>query len=510
MSSRPSDFLFKLIKSLTRAEKRYYKIAEEAFNPLENKITVHIFDAINNQDEYNDEALKKKFGNTFNTTNKSRVYDSILRSLDAFHANSSIDAQIKHDLHCAEILYKKGLYDQCAKLLMSTKKMAQKYERHSGLFEINLWEKKIIEKDNYSGKTEKDINSFLHDDLLIGEKVKNFNDYWNIKSRLFMILNKRGKVRNQEELANFKSIIDNTLLKTVESALSTETKYLFNHIYSAYYFGVGDYTNCSDFLKRNVDLIETNIPIFEEEPNIYFSVLTNIIYVSSQLKNYDDTFMYLRKLREVPQKFNVDKNEDMELKLFSSANSIEITIYNQLGEFERAIELVPKIELGLLKYADNLNKVRVAYFCSCIAIAYFGVAQYQQALKWNNKILNNKDIDDVEEAHCHAEMFNVIVHIELKNDKIIPYMLASAQRYLKNKKRVYKFENVFLNFVGKMIKEKNKAASKDLYQQFLDDINQLRLDAFESRAFEHFDYVSWAESKLSSFTFRDIVEQKAK
>ena len=510
MSNKASDSLHKLIRSLTASEKRAFKLFASRHTSADQNQYVKLFDAIDEQESYHEPALLKRFGTKQFSIVKGRLYDSILRSLDAFHSNSSIDAQLKRDLHCAEILYKKSLYDQCSKLLVSAKKIAQKYERHSSLLEIYMWEKKLIEKDNYSGMTEEDINRFLTEDKVIGEKVKNFNDYWNIKSRLFMILNKRGKVRNPEELENFKKIIDNTLLQTEASALSIETKYLYNHIYSAYYFGVGDYQNCYEYLRRNVELVEGNVHIFEEEPNIYFSVLTNITYVCSQLKDYEHVFMFLKKLREVPQKFEISKNEDLEIKLFSSAYSIEMTIYNNLGEYEKALELVPKIEEGLEKYAGNLNKVREAYFCSSIANACFGAEKFSNALRWNNRILHNKAIDEIEDAHCFAEIMNVVIHLELKNDDIIPYTMKAAQRYLKAKKRVYKFETVFFNFISNLLREKDPSKTNLAYKELYDELSKLKDDPFEHTAFEYFDFISWAESKVKKIPFREIVEEKAK
>ncbi|HEY6162916.1 MAG TPA: hypothetical protein VI112_16925 [Bacteroidia bacterium] len=510
MSNKASDSLHKLIRSLTASEKRAFKLFASRHTLAEQNQYVKLFDAIDGQETYHEPALLKRFGTKQFSIVKGRLYDSILRSLDAFHSNSSIDAQLKRDLHCAEILYKKSLYDQCSKLLVSAKKIARKYERHSSLLEIYMWEKKLIEKDNYSGMTEEDINRFLTEDKVIGEKVKNFNDYWNIKSRLFMILNKRGKVRNPEELENFKKIIDNTLLQTEASALSIETKYLYHHIYSAYYFGVGDYRNCYEYLRRNVELVEGNLHIFEEEPNIYFSVLTNIIYVCSQLKDYEHVFLFLKKLREVPQKFEISKNEDLEIKLFSSAYSIEMTIYNNLGEYEKALELVPKIEEGLEKYAGNLNKVREAYFCTSIANAYFGAEKFSNALRWNNRILHNKAIDEIEDAHCFAEIMNVVIHLELKNDDIIPYTMKAAQRYLKAKKRVYKFETVFFDFISNLLREKDPSKTNLAYKELYDELIKLKDDPFEHTAFEYFDFISWAESKMKKIPFREIVEEKAK
>jgi hypothetical protein len=513
MSNKVSDNLHRLIKSLSKPEKRYFKIYASRHTLGEENNYIRLFDAIDKQAEYDEGAILKKFSKDIFINKyaiaKSRLYDQVLRSLDAFHANSSIDAQLKRDLHCAEILYKKTLYEQCARLLSSAKKLALKFEKHSTLLEIHDWEKKLIEKDNYAGHSDEDIIQLLKEDQRIAERIRNFNEYWNIKSRFFMFLNKKGKVRNQEELSNFKKIIDNTLLKVEPEALSTETKYLLYHIYSAYYFGIGDYQHSYENLQKNVELIESHTDIFREEPNIYFSILTNIIYVASQLKHYEEVFNYLKKLREVPQTFDIHRNEDLEIKLFSSANSIEITLYNNMGDYEKALALLPSIEEGLKRFSGKLNKLREAYFFFNIAVAFFGTAKYSLALKWNNKLLNNEHIEESQDIHCFSMIFNLIIHLELKNDELIPYTYKSLHRYLSTRNRVYNFETTFMNFVAKLMKTKNHEEQLQHYTNLYQELLPLSKDNFERSAFEYFDFLNWAKSKMEGISFRELAGMKA-
>ncbi len=512
MSNKVSDNLHRLIKSLTTAEKRYFKLYSSRHTLGEQNVYVKLFDAIDKQKDYNEAEILEQFHglpmvNSFSIA-KMRLYDAVLRALDAFHANSSVDAQLKRDLHCAEILYKKTLYAQCARILQSAKKVAQKYEKHAALSEIFLWEKRLIETENYSGKSEEDILKILKDDELAAEKIKNFNEYWSIKSRLFMLLNTKGRVRTQQELASFKEIIDNTLLKGESKALTVETKYLFNHIYSAYHFGIGDYAKCREDLKKNVELIEGHTHIFEEEPNIYFSVLTNIIYVCSQLKKYDETFFYLKKLRTVPEVFDISRNADLEMRLFASSYSVELTLYNSIGEFEKSIELVPRIEEGLEKYEGSLNKLREAYFYFNISGAYFGAGKYSQALRWLHRLMNDKGIDENQDIRCIAQIFNLIIEIELKKDDLLPYTYKTTQRYLTSRKRVYKFETLFLNFVEKLMKTKSSTEHTEFYKSLLAGLEELEKDKFEKTVFGYFDFISWAESKIRNVPFRLVVEEK--
>ena len=514
MSNKASDNLFQLIKSLNKSEKRYFNLYASRHTIGEKNNYIIIFEAIDKQLEYNEEAILKQFRNEtfinkFSIT-KSRLYDTVLDSLTAFHSGSSIDAQLKRDLHCAEILYKKTLYEQCEKILASAKKVASRFERHSSLLEISLWEKKLIETQNYSGKTDENILTILKEDSIVSEKIKNFNEYWNIKSRFFMFLNKQGKVRNAKELQHFKKIIDNTLLKGEHKALSCETRYLFFHIYSAYYFGIGDYEKSYKNLVKNVQLIENNPDIFKEEPNIYFSVLTNEIYVGNQLKKYNEVFASLKKLRSTLVLFENGKNEDLEIKLFSSAMSIELTIYLQTGEFEKGVELAPKIEAKLLKYQGKFTKLREAYFYFTVSAIYFGSEKYSLALRWINKLLNSPNFEENEDIYCFAQILSLIIHIELKHDDFVPHAFKNVYRYLNSRNRVYNFENVFLDFVGKILKTTKREEQTKYYKELKNALVELKSDSFERTVFEYFDFISWAESKTHRVSFREIVEESLK
>jgi len=512
MSKATSDKVFQLIKSLTKAEKRYFKLYTSKQAGERNNHQL-LFDAIDHLDEYEEALLKKSIRNKALLNSlpiaKTRLYDVILRSLDAFHANSSIDAQLKRTLHCAEILYKKSLYSQSQKLLDGAKKLAYKYDKHTSLLEIFMWEKLLIEKDNYENVGDQELEDMMHENTRIVRLIEVYNDFWGIKSRLFNILNKRGKARSEEGLTRLKSIIDDTLLNREPEHVFYQSEYLYNHIYSAYYFGVGDYANSFKYLKANVDHIEANLDKFQEEPNIYFSILTNIVYVASQLKDYTSVFFYLKKLRELPKTMEIRNNEDLEIKLFSSANSIELTIHFLTGEFEKGLELLPQVENGLMLYEHKLNSVRKAFFYFNIAIIYFGAKKYNDALKWTNRLLNDIGISQSLDIYCFGQLLNLLIHIELNNKNLLPYALRSTQRYLSTRNRYFQFEESFLDLITKLLRSPDPISEVEQYEDFLEKIRSLQEDPLEKAAFEYFDFVSWAESKVSGNDFATVVRQKA-
>ena len=512
MSKSSSDKLYQLIKALSKPEKRYFKVYTSKQSSDNNSYHT-LFDAIDKLSEPDEEKLVKSlkkvgFTNALPIA-KTRLYNVILKSLDSYHSNSSIDAQLKKTLHCAEILYKKSLYMQSFKLLKGAKKLAYEHDKHTTLLEIFMWEKLLIEKDNYENLSDDEIVETMNENAKVIRKIEAYNDLWGIKSRLFNILNRQGKARSREDLLRLKDILDETLVNRDKEDLYYQTEYLYNHIYSAYYFGVGDYKNSYKYLKANVEHIEANAERFNEEPNVYFSVLTNIVYIASQLNLYDEVFMYLDKLRELPKTMDTKGNEDMDIKLFSSSYSIELTIYFITGEFEKGMEIIPQVENGLMLYEHKLNSVRRAFFYFNIAIIYFGAEEYNQSLKWINKLLNDININKSEDIYCFAQLVNLLIHIELDSSTLLPYALRSTQRYLSTRNRYYKFESTILDFIGKLLKAKNPQKTKEHYETLLENLRPLKEDSFEKAAFEYFDFISWAESKVNEKTFAEIKKEKA-
>ncbi len=350
---------------------------------------------------------------------------------------------------------------------------------------------------------------FMEFDRQLIDKLKNYTEFWNITSRLMLLLNQKGKVRDTQEMENFKTIIDNTLLNNEENALSYETRYLYFQIYSAYYFGTGDYKKSYDFIRKHLELIEDHSEVFKEEPNKYFSALSNIIYLCTQLQKYNEIPRYLGKLKSISTS-NIKMNEDLAIKLFSSTYSAELALYMQTGEFEKAIVLVDVINEGLKKYEGKISKIRESYFRFTIAQVYFATGDFSQAIKWINQLLNDQDIDDSQDIHCMARIFNLIIHLEAGNDELVSYTIRSTQRYLDKRNRIYKFESVFLLFVNKLLKSTDANERKESFKALRKELVVISKDPFEKSAFEYFDFVSWVEGKYLAVPFREMVKNKMK
>ena len=139
-----SDDLFQLIKSLDQAEKRYFKIYSAQHVKGDQNIYVRLFEAIVAQRRYDEIALVRQFrGETFTkqfSVTKNYLYKIILRSLRSYHSGQDVESVINQELESAKILYGKGLYKKCLKIIRKIKQLARKYQKFEQLLNILKWE----------------------------------------------------------------------------------------------------------------------------------------------------------------------------------------------------------------------------------------------------------------------------------------------------------------------------------------------------------------------------------
>jgi len=510
MSNKASNHLHELIHSLNKSEKRYFKVFSSRHTIGEENAYIKLFDYLDKMDEYDEDVVFKHFKgqaflNKFSIT-KARLYTNILKSLDTFHSTSSIDAQIFRSIHSAEILYKKGLYKQCEKILNSAEKQAVKHENFHLLLEIKEKQKRLIENELYTEIKADDIQKMFEAEGAILREIGNYQELWNIKSLLFQEINKNGKVRDEEDTLKLRDMVRKVEQMDIKSA-STKSKYLYHHIQSAYYFSVNDLELSHYHLLRIIDLLEDSNSLKKEQPNLYFSALTNFIYISTKLKKYDIAEEHLSKLKGLS---DPGKNIDLDIKYFSSTYSLELSLLADKGEFAKAIELVPEIEEGYRLYEGHISSLRKAYIDFQVGVIYLSQGEYNKALSWMNKILNEGKIDQKQDIYCFAQLINLILHFELDNSRFLPYAITSTKRYLKNRNRIYKFEEIFLKLITQISKTNNVFDLQEKLAPIEQQLVQLKKDPKEQIVFEYFDFLSWVRSKLKQRSFADLKKEELK
>ncbi|MFI5164653.1 MAG: hypothetical protein ACHQHP_05340, partial [Bacteroidia bacterium] len=143
MSNTLSIHLFQLVKSLSKAEKRHFKLYASRNSSVKDKKFIRLFDALNKMKDYSEEKLSFLFPriNTSHLSNlKAHLYEQILQSQRILHQKKN-EFYIRTYLDYARVLYDKGLYMQSLLHLEKAKQTAQNNQQNVLMLEIAEFEK---------------------------------------------------------------------------------------------------------------------------------------------------------------------------------------------------------------------------------------------------------------------------------------------------------------------------------------------------------------------------------
>ena len=139
------ESLFILIKSLSKSEKRQFKLfVGRVGSNLDSKF-LKLFNLMDKMSNYDEKyILNKKIVSKRQLSNlKAHLYKQLLVSLKLNPLNQNLRSKIRQELEFASILYNKGLYKQSLKILDKAKSLALKSEDKFIAFEIVELEKLI-------------------------------------------------------------------------------------------------------------------------------------------------------------------------------------------------------------------------------------------------------------------------------------------------------------------------------------------------------------------------------
>jgi len=513
MSNKINDFLHELIHSLTKSEKRYFKLLSSRHTIGEENNYILLFDFIDKQVDYNEEELKihfkgESFLNKLSIT-KKRLYDHVLNALDNFHAQASIESQIFKMIHGAEILSNKSLYTQANKVLLRAEKQAEKQELTNVLIHIRTKIKALLEKNNYLDIQEKQLQEIHRKDEELQNQSKEESALWNIKSQLFHHMAIHGIARTAQDKSVYLSIYSKVKKLLITKNSNSEIIYLRNHIQSAYYFSIQEIDNSFNSLQKNLDLFKKEGNLIKNHPDRYFSILTNLIYTAESLNLFELAESYFSELKYF-EKDTLNDNHDMDLqiKLFSSISSIELSMLTKKGNYEEAKKAVEKIENGFNAYGDSISPIRQAFLCFKIASIHLANNEAQLALKAVRKILNDTGLDKKEDIVSFAHLLELFINIELGDIDYLAYAHRTTKRFLSSRNRLFEFEKELIGFVSKYTSTKNPFDQIERWESLHKNLLQLTKDPYQAFALEYFDFILWAESKITNKSFIELSRNK--
>jgi hypothetical protein len=502
---RSSDFLFRLIKSLSKGDRRNFKL----FARLQDgdKQYIRLFDAIDRQEEYDEELLLKEFeGERFTkqfSVMKNYLYNYILKTMHVFKRDAQTELNML--LHQVQILVSKNLFDQADKLLRKAKHMAERHERfQENLYVLNM-ERHLLFQRRQNKLFEAYINDIQANERLLLEKAANLQAYEHLYDEVYRIMKQSATARSENARQRIEGMLQEPIIADPTKALSGRAQIKrLDFLYDVYRF-TGRWHECLNSLLALLEVFETRNELREEKSLGYIRTISNIGAVQYKLGQFDEAILMLEKLKAAPV-----TTEEEELHVFEKYYHFKIALLADIFALEDGLKVIKEYETAAMAFDGKLTKSTELSTIYSITNFFIVAGMPREALYWVNKIINEPKTELRMDVQAIARIFNVIIHYELGDRDFLEYNIKSATRFLANREHLFGFERTILKYIRQLSLLYPNENATSVFQAFREEILHVTKDPFEQKGLVLFDIIAWIDSKIYSTRMIDILSISAK
>ncbi|KXK04980.1 MAG: hypothetical protein OZ913_00080 [Ignavibacteriaceae bacterium] len=486
-----STELFGLIKSLTKSEKRYFKLFASLQGGEKNYIK--LFDELETLDEYNESAIREKFKNEKFIKQlpftKNYLYRLIMKSLLSFHSEKSLDLKLCDIIQNCKIFYARGMYKEFFSNIRTGKRLAEKTERFNFQLQFIEMEKVVFFKKVIKYKDESEI---LRQEEEVKRITENYNAYSNLIVETVNFFRLHGRIRDDSLTDFVNTKLNHELMRTPQNALSVMAKEAYYRELMHLSDLLGDFEKMKQYCLKRFEIIQNNPLQFEDRLfNYNGDILIYLILLNIRLKNFREANKFIRVAEKFYSKGTIDENDFFIIKNYGL-----LQIFFKQRKYKKAAELIPEI-LGSLRSRKNNfdNNFRILLFFTMVNVLVLS-DETEQALNFNNELLNDEIIKIRQDIKYYAELVNILIHYELGNHTLVKHLINSKFRYLEKAKRPFKMETILLGFIKKLPSFKNEIEKLDKMIDIKRELEILRNDKYEKNVFDYFPFDEWIEKQM--------------
>lgn len=505
MAKTPSDKLHRLIQSLTPAEKRYFRIFIRGKTERNSKY-LRLFELMAAQEVFDEEALKTKIyksqapGTKKYSELKSYLYNLVLKSLQAFDEQHSIQFKLNELLQSVTVLYKRGHYDDCKELLSKAAKIARQYEDFSSQLDIIRWEKQLAYTRMDVDFLHKNLEQlqFQEDQALL--HLRNTSDYQKAFFQVYTTNFKReAATRGGVRSTPLRDLIppDETF-GDPDRAASHKARVLYYRTLNIYYYATAQYEQFYDSGKKLVLLLESQPHFLKENLADYIATLSNLILSCGLLQRYDEVRICLQKLHRL-----TPITEDDRRKIHRQYYSNLFALCSFTGEFEEARREMVRCQHEAERFSAQGQETASFYFQYCTIC--FGCGDYNGALDHLNMWLGQPRSVEREDLQSLARILSLVLHFEMGNLMLLESLTRSATRFMQKKNRYHDLERRFMHFMHDVMKTPGQQELRGVFQKTKEDLPEM---SGYRTLLQTFDLEAWLDSKIKGQTFAATVQEK--
>ena len=503
------DTLFELIKSLTKSEKRQFKIYTSRLEMIENSNFVKLFELLDKSRSYSEKIIlektnikKQQISNV-----KAHLYHQILMCLrlNPIHQNTAI--KIREGLDYATILYNKGLYQQSLKILEKVKKNALKNEAHSLAYQA-LEIEKNIESQYITHSVCDRSDSLSKESQELIAKTKTENNLCKLSLQLYSWFLKNGYVRSEKDEKSLTDYYKKHLPIYDFNTLTFISKLyvLKSKLWLA--FLCQDFVNCYKYAQKSLELFSEHEKMKNEHP---------VFYLKSINANLESLFYLGKKTRfkiaydDFEKRFlngDFDNNDNTKTVAKLNLSLHKMNVFFIAGDFEIGVKKIPEIITVINVLGNKIDDHHRMLFYYKIACMYFGVENYEGCILYLNKIINHKKNTLRQDLLCYTRILHLVAHYESGDDFYIDKLVRDTYKCLLSMNHLYEVQKKIIRFL-KNLSEIYPTELKRVFKKLYEELLVFRDHPYEKRAFLYLDIISWLEAHIKNERIENIIKKKS-
>jgi len=502
-----STEVFNLVKSLSTAEKRNFRLYAKRILSSDNLLFLRLFDIMDKQKSLDENELLKQMGGITKgqyANIKRHLYKQMISSLRMLHKEKKANFQVREYLDYTYILYGKGLYLQALKILRKAKKIAQQH--HLIYMQLTLLEfEKKIESRHITRSGINQGTILIEESTHLQQNADHLVRLSNLRIKIHAKYLQTGHIRNKKEAQQIKEYYHKELEPINLKSLGLNEKIYYVQSRVWYNYILLDFKSCMKYAIEWVTILEQNPKIIERDVDLYMRGYHYILTTAIHMKDKKTHHFFLEKFENYRtrtyKKFNA--NSQILSFLYVHTGRLDSIILN--GNYDSADKILLKTQARIRKYGYKLDPHRIMVFYYKFAWINLGNGNITKAITHLDKIINNELKKLREDLQNYARIMKLMCHYDLGNIGILEYLLNTYSNYFDRKKGL----NTFLIHAIKLFKElrtKGVSDHREILERYLSVFNKIKKDPYEKRAFVYLDIQSWIISKIRNESIQTVTQ----
>lgn len=507
MSTPKQEAVFELIKGMSKAEKRNFKLFVSRSAANQDAKFLALFDAMDGLEEYDEAKVLKKSGVAKQQlpNMKSYLYRQIMVSSRLLNVQHITVMQIHELIDFARILYDKSLFKHAQGVLERAKALAMNFENFTLALSIVEFEKRI--EILHMNRSAGDRATKLSDqaETLIA-RIGNINELSNYSVQLYSLNLQLGYVRSEKDRKLVTEVFKPQLDKFDDQGMSFHERLYLYQAWMWYYYIRHDFVQCYRYAKKWTGLFDERPELKSAYYDHYIRATSRLMDVMFMTRQHDRLGDLIKKFeKEMPEIRIITDNVIIMSQLCLLQGKINYRFME--GNFSDGIKLAKEVDNFLAEYGHKVDEHYRMLLNYKVACMYFGGGDYKKCIAYLHTIISIPNPQFRRDLQVFARILHLIASYEVGDDYSLEYQVKNVHAFIMKLNDMHAVQHGIISFL-KRIPHTYASDFKGELIRLYEEIKPYEKHPYERRPFFYLDIISWLESKIQNKPIAEIIREK--